>query len=117
MRHLASKEGLLHLDPLKRMPLPELLVAVGGLEGDDSGPSPLHGVHVQKSLDRAGSLPPSIAEVPEPKRESPCSSAADPSTSAAGAAAKGKNLDRLNTIDMARRPLDTLEEFDATGSV
>lgn len=51
LRRLASKEKLLHLDPHKRLALPELLAAVGGLDGDGSeasllaltvqGPSPL----------------------------------------------------------------------------
>ena len=36
LRRLASKEKLLHLDPHKRLALPELLAAVGGLDGDGS---------------------------------------------------------------------------------
>ena len=36
LRRLASKEQLLHLDPHKRLALPELLAAVGGLDGDGS---------------------------------------------------------------------------------
>ena len=36
LRRLASKEKLLPLDPHKRLALPELLAAVGGLDGDES---------------------------------------------------------------------------------
>ena len=43
MRRLASKEKLLHPDPDKRLPLPELLAAVGGLNGDESEASGIDG--------------------------------------------------------------------------
>ena len=36
LRRLASREGLLHPDPLERLPLPQLLTAISGLDGDDS---------------------------------------------------------------------------------
>ena len=85
VRHLASKEKLLHPDPHRRLPLPELLAAVGDLEGDESeasllalqaqGPSPIllalkaqapsplpSIVRVQPSLRGADTLPSSIHE-------------------------------------------------------
>ena len=34
LRRLASREGLLHPDPLERLPLPQLLTAISGLDGD-----------------------------------------------------------------------------------
>ena len=74
MRRLASKEKLLHPDPEKRLPLPELLAAVGGLNGDESeasllalkaqGPSP-----ILLALKTQGSSPlPSIMRVQQSLR-------------------------------------------------
>ena len=74
VRRLASKEKLLHPDPHRRLPLPELLAAVGGLEGDESEASllalqaqapsspPPSIVRVQPSLRGADTLPSSIHE-------------------------------------------------------
>ena len=85
LRRLASKEKLLHLDPHKRLALPELLAAVGGLDGDGSEasllalqvqhlaslllalkakcPLPLPSIlRVQSSLRSVPSLQPSIQE-------------------------------------------------------
>lgn len=59
LRRLASKEKLLHLDPHKRLALPELLAAVGGLDGDGSEASLLA---LTSSLRGVPSLPPSIQE-------------------------------------------------------
>ena len=102
VRRLASKEGLLHPDPLKRLPLPQLLAAV---DGSEAGPTASPG-----SLARApppvlingvqlinGLLSSPIKEVPETEESTSAS------TTAAGA-------DDLNA-------LDTLERFDPTGSV
>ena len=51
VRGLASKEKLLHPDPHRRLPLPELLAAVGGLEGDESEAS-LLGLQAQRPSPR-----------------------------------------------------------------
>ena len=80
-------------------------------------------------MGRTVSLPSTIVEVSESIRESPNSSAdapnkhppevtgaEEPSTSAVAALLKSTDLDQLDTVVIAR-PLDTPDEFDATGSV
>ena len=72
VRRLASKEKLLHPDPHRRLPLPELLAAVGGLEGDESEAS-LLGLQAQRPSPRCY-IPrfclPSRPKAPHPDRPS-----------------------------------------------
>ena len=133
MRRLASKEKLLHPDPEKRLPLPELLAAVGGLNGDESeasllalkaqGPSPIllalktQGssplpsiMRVQQSLRGAQSLPASSSvsvtiheEALGPGRDGLHSPSKEPGTSE-DHAAKDEDLDDLDAVYAADHP-------------
>ena len=123
VRRLASREGLLHPDPLKRLPLPQLLAAVGGLGGVQSSEF-LGGADTCKEAAEPADSKMNIhmhalgdSEPPGAEGEPSASAAAE----AAATATRDKDLDLLDTIVAAtarRRSLDrVLDQFDATGSV